>query len=268
MTKKYSGVYTPLVERLLAEERQKGSDKVKAVKTKLHQIYGAYAQDNAYKKAAKLLDVLEQSVGDTQSPALQEGSIEAQTPSFMDAAKKLLSLHASTKERLPYYPDFYDFIKEYTGPIESILDIGCGYNPFSAPLIPKTGLKYYYAYDIDIKAAELINRFFAILGLPPLAKCMDLAVHIPEDTADIAFICKLLPVLEAQSPGSGFRLVRGLNVRHLLITYPLKSLGGREKGMCKHYGAAFENALAKGELGRFTLVGQKQVGWEMLYLLT
>jgi len=257
MSKKYDRVHPPLIERLLAEEgHKKGPDSVKAVKTKLHQIYGAYTQDNAHKKAAKLLDEM-QSI---------EGIDSTQHP-YTEIANKLLSLHASTKERLPCYSEFYDFILEHTGQIESILDIGCGYNPFSIPLIPDANLKAYYAYDIDTKTAELINRFFIILGLPPLATCADLAITIPQDTADIAFMCKLLPVLEAQSPGSGFRLARGLNVRHLLITYPLKSLGGREKGMARHYTIAFERALVEGELGQFGLVSKKQVGQEMLYLL-
>jgi len=249
--KKYSSVYPPLIERLLEEEGQKkGLESVKSVKTKLHQIYGAFVQDNAHKKAAKLLD-----------------EMDAQSDSVTEIAKKLLSLHASTKERLPFYTKFYDFILEHTGPIESILDIGCGYNPFSIPLIPNTKLKSYHAYDIDTKVAKMLNHFFALLGLPSLAACADLAIHIPQDTADIAFMCKLLPVLETQSPGSGFKLARGLDVRHLLITYPLKSLGGREKGMSRHYSAAFEKALVEGELGQFVFIGQQPVGQEMLYLL-
>jgi len=258
MTKKYAGVYPPLVERLLTEEGQrKDPQKAKAVKTKLHQIYGAYTQDNGHKKAAKLLDELaEENVTQT--------------------AKSLLALHASTKERLPHYFEFYSFIQDHTGPIESILDIGCGYNPFSIPLIPliplmpldhNAELKSYHAYDIDTRVTELLNRFFTALGLPPLAACADLALHTPQDSADIALICKLIPVLEAQSPGSGFRLARGLNARYLLITYPLKSLGGREKGMAQNYTTTFERALAQGELGRFMLMDKGQVGQEMLYMM-
>ena len=92
-------------------------------------------------------------------------------------------------------------------------------------------------------------------------------MHTPPEQADIAFMLKLLPVLEAQSTGSGFRLARDLNVRHLVITYPLKSLGGREKGMARHYSVAFETALAEGQLGKFSLVCQRQIGPEMLYFL-
>jgi len=240
--KKYAGVYLPMVERLTKEQGD-----IKAVKTKLHQVYGAYTQENGHKKAAKLLDEMESHGVET-------------------TARSLLSLHASTKERLPFYDEFYSFILEHTGSIESILDIGCGYNPFSLPFIPAK-IKSYYAYDIDTRVADLINRFFALMGLPPLAKCADLAVEIPSDNADIAMMCKLLPVLETQAPGSGFNAAKSLNVKFLLITYPLKSLGGKEKGMAKHYNAAFEKALTKGQLEPFLPVAQTQIGQEMLCLL-
>ncbi|MCL2571186.1 MAG: hypothetical protein FWE11_02185 [Defluviitaleaceae bacterium] len=237
--KKYSGVYEPLIKRLSEENPD-----IKTVKTKLHQVYGAYTQDNAHKKAAKLLDNYDGAA----------------------TAMALLALHASTKERLPHYDDFYNFIFQYTGKVDSILDIGCGYNPFSLPLIPK--LQKYFAYDIDTRVADLLNRFFLYEDLPPKAKCADLAVEIPKDTADLALMCKLIPVLESQATGSGFLLARSLNVKHLLITYPLKSLGGREKGMEKNYTAAFEKAMEEGQLSSFTLVANQKVGSEILYLLT
>jgi len=246
MTKKYAGVYPPLIQRIQAEEEHKGSKHApKAVKTKLHQLYGAYTQDNAHKKALALLSDMENGI---------------------DVTHQLLSLHASTKERLGHYHEFYDFILNHTGPIESIMDIGCGYNPFSVNLI-QAAIKAYHAYDIDVRVADMLNRYFTILGLQPLAKCADLAVDFPEAQTDLALMCKLIPVLEAQAQGSGFRLARNLRVRYLLITYPLKSLGGREKGMAKHYATTFEKALTNGELGHLAPIAQKQIGRELLYLL-
>ena len=288
MTKKYAAVYQPLVERIQAESEKghkKGPSSAKATKTKLHQLYGAYTQDNAHKKAAAIISALEESC----AHIIRAGDDKA------GAAVSLLSLHASTKERLPHYARFYNFILSHTGPVESILDIGCGYNPFSVPRLLDAlasaaevacldtgepaqagrmavspclfGLKAYHAYDIDTRVADLINRFLVCMSLPPLAQCADLAVHIPTQQADLALMCKLIPVLEAQAPGSGYRLARELNVRHLLITYPLKSLGGREKGMTKHYAARFEQAMESGELGKFELTAQCRTGTEMLYLL-
>ena len=249
MTKKYSAVHPPLIERLM-EENKAAPDKIKAVKTKLHQLYGAYTQDNAHKKANAIITTLESELTDIQSAALQ-----------------LLALHASTKERLPSYTAFYDFILQHTGQVESIMDIGCGYNPFSIPLIPNKTLQIYHAYDIDTRTADLINRYFKCLNLPPNAQCTDLAVHTPPQQADLALILKLLPVLEAQAPGSGYKLARSLNTRYLLISYPLKSLGGREKGMTKNYSTAFEKALSDGVLGNVELLNQQQIGNELIYLL-
>ncbi|MCL2378473.1 MAG: hypothetical protein FWC77_05020 [Defluviitaleaceae bacterium] len=283
MTKKYAAVYKPLVERLQAEtekEQKKKPDNIKAVKTKLHQLYGAYTQDNAHKKAAAIISALEERRKQDNPSTSERANV---CPQYVnEAAVSLLPLHASTKERLPHYAGFYEFILSHTGPVESILDIGCGYNPFSIPLMagawagrfdnegqsPAAKLKTYHAYDIDTRVADLINRFLVCLSLPPLANCADLAVHVPPHRADIALMCKLIPVLEAQAPGSGFKLARELSARHLLITYPLKSLGGREKGMAKHYAAAFEKALNDGELGEYSCVGQKCIGNEMLYLLS
>ena len=332
--KKYSAVYRPLVERLQAEaekSHKKSPEIIKAVKTKLHQLYGAYTQDNAHKKAAAIISTLEAETNlhilcpsldlsrnatapslrgaerrsnpgssykkplDCFANARKDGGPAGQHSSAPDlrqlseaktAATALLSLHASTKERLPHYTQFYQFIISHTGPVETILDIGCGYNPFAIPFIQdgafphsisepreahppsaRSGLKSYHAYDIDIKTAALINRFFTCLRLPPLASCADLAVQTPSHQADLALMCKLIPVLEAQAPGSGFKLARELNARYLLITYPLKSLGGREKGMAKHYTANFEKAMAAGELGKFSLTAQTQAGDEILYLL-
>ena len=289
MAKKYAGVYPPLIERLLTEEGHK-KDPDKAVKTKLHQIYGAYIQANAYKKSAAILKSLVEydfpGGHPTGNPNNLMAEMERAHYGRLATVNTLLALHASTNERLPYYFDFYDFILRQTGQVASIMDIGCGYNPFSLPYIeavwahitkahcsksdppdPRIDLEAYYAYDIDTRVADLINRFFYEMDLPQYAKCADLVEYIPPEQADIALMLKLLPVLEAQSPGSGFRLARELNARYLVITYPLKSLGGREKGMEQHYSAIFEKALADGELGKFTPVSQQQIGPEMLYLL-
>jgi len=273
MTKKYAAVHPPLITRLQAEaekSHKKSPDAIKAVKTKLHMLYGAYTQNNAHKKAAAIISALEESIQVKKANALEGVACSLATElleSYGCVAKTLLSLHASTSERLPHYTEFYDFMLKHTGPVGSVLDVGCGYNPFSIPLIPGDIPQAYYAYDIDTKVAELLNRFFKQFGLPQQAKCADLASFIPQEQADIGLLCKLLPVLEAQITGSGFALASGLNVCHLLITYPLKSLGGREKGMAKHYTESFEAALAEGKLGKFSPVAKDIIGDEMLFLL-
>jgi 16S rRNA (guanine(1405)-N(7))-methyltransferase len=257
--KKYANLHPPLVARIAAEE-SKQKDPEKAVKTRLHRLYGAYTQPNAHKKAGAVLDAWEAS--GAASPAPTEA---------------LLRLHASTRERLPYYTELYAFILNHTDPPASILDVGCGFNPFSLPilfsLMPVNRLHTYHAYDIDVQQAALLNRFFIRHSLPPTAGCLDLAVQTPDVEVDLALMFKLLPVLEAQSPAvsgtaaGGFRLASRLKARHLAITYPLKSLGGNEKGMERNYRHAFETALNAGQLSPFTLLTEKRIGTEWVYIL-
>jgi 16S rRNA (guanine(1405)-N(7))-methyltransferase len=235
-------IYAPLVARIVAEESGK-KDPLKAAKTRLHQMFGAYVQGNAHKKAAQLLK----------------------------NEKEILNLHASTKERLPFAKEFYEFIAAQicACEIKTILDLGCGFNPFAIPIMPRVltqNLEAYHAYDIDLRTKEILNNFFALHGLPPLAKCADLAAETPRETADIAFMFKLLPVLEAQRASRGFELANSLNANFLVISYPLKSLGGREKGMEKNYSAAFENAIANGLLNNFLTIASKRIGNELVYV--
>ena len=83
--KKHSTLYTPLVERIYKE-------KEKAAKTHLHQIHGAYVQPNALKKAEKHLNEL------------------AANPHQNEIIKSILKLHASTNERLNFYPAFFEYV--------------------------------------------------------------------------------------------------------------------------------------------------------------
>jgi len=247
---KYKMLHPPLVERIYEEETRKNAKGgEKAVKTRLHQMFGAYVQGNAHKKALTLLTELE----------------NGKCPK--DTAAAIMALHASTKERLPHVEEFYGFIGQHVNDIKTIMDLGCGFNPFSIPFLPSYELEAYYSYDIDMRTKDLINRFFAHLGLPPTAACADLAVDCPTEKVDLSLMCKLVPVLEAQAAGRGFKLARHLNTKYLVITYPLKSLSGREKGMGKNYAAQFEKAMAEMALGRFVLVNFKEIGNELVYLL-
>ena len=247
---KYNMLYPPLVERIYAEESRKGGkDCEKAVKTRLHQMFGAYVQGNAHKKAAALLQKLEAG------------------KDIKEISAAIMALHASTKERLPHLDAFCEFVTRHIGTVETIMDLGCGFNPFSVPYWVEYNIKTYYAYDIDTRTKDLLNRFFTYLSLPCTADCADLAVETPSHKVDLALICKLLPVLEAQAHGRGFELARQQNAKFLVITYPLKSLGGREKGMGRNYAAQFEKAQAEGALGVYSLIASKEIGSELAYVL-
>jgi 16S rRNA (guanine(1405)-N(7))-methyltransferase len=247
---KYNMLYPPLVERVYEEEKRKGAKNFeKAVKTRLHQMFGAYVQGNAHKKTLLLLQELENG------------------KDVKETSAAIMALHASTKERLPHIENFCQFITAHTGQVESILDLGCGFNPFSIPFWNLRNLKVCYAYDIDTRTKDLLNRFFSFINLPPLGKCADLVTETPAENVDLTLMCKLVPVLESQIAGRGFELARLQNTKFLVITYPLKSLCGKEKGMGKNYASQFEKALAGNALGDYMPVEFKEIGNELVYVL-
>jgi len=231
-SKKYAYLHRGLVERVCEEVSFKyGSDKerLKAVKNILHSMFGAYFPAGNYKKAVKLLD----------SP------------------DELLQLHASTKERFSTLGEFYDFIFGVTGKVDSVLDIGCGLNPFTLGYFPQVP-KEYHALDIDSRIAELNNSYFRRLGLPELAGCWDIVSGSPKITVDVAFLFKLLPLIPPERRAA---VLDEIDARFIVVTYPTKSLGGREKGMKSFYSVAFE------EIAGSRIIARKGIGNELVFVV-
>jgi len=240
-SKKYKHLYEPLILRICEAEYDKypsTKERVKAVKNLLHSIYGAYLQGDIFKKAEKFLE-------------------EA------DGISKILALHTSTKERMANNAKLYNFIFDCTGRVESLLDIGCGFNPFSISYFPDKGsfIKKYYALDIDRRMADLINRYFLHIGLPPLADCFDIAGGPPDISADLAFLFKVLPVAERQGKNAAKLLLRGINTKYIAVTYPTKSLSGKSKGMYKSYTDNFR------EINCYRLIGEAEIGNEIVFVV-
>ena len=265
--KKYGGLHMPLVERITQEE-QHGINPDKAVKTRLHQIYGAYVQPNGNKKAEALINQIGEMLA---SPAKHElatkGSAGPGPAKICEGIiYKLLKLHSSTNERLPYYNDFYDFVFSHIGAVDKILDLGCGFNPFSLPFLPQKPTEY-YAVDIDIHTKDLLNDFFETMHLPKHATCEDLETVTPQVNVDLALMLKLFPVLRANSPGRAYNLANGLNATWLVVSFPTKSLGGKKKGMEANYAAGFYDALSKNALGKFNLIAETAIGNELIFLM-
>ena len=255
-SKKYTTLYKPMVLRICEEEYPKyanDKERIKGIKNTLHAMYGAYVTPDIYKKANKLLDTFITEQQESEKQAI---------------LNKILSLHASTKERMRHLSAFYDFIFDTIGPIESVLDIGCGFNPFTLSYFHKnTGIiSKYYALDIDNRISDLNNRYFTSLGMPALASCADVAADTPRICADTAFLFKLLPLIERQSKGRSAKLLKEIKAKYLVVTYPTKSLSGKKKGMPDFYSAAFEDVME--EIGQNISVCVKQeIGNELVYVL-
>lgn len=238
---KYRSVSTDLVRTIAGQQlgkRQNTKETIKAIKNKLHQVGGAYQSGKeAY---AQWLSEL--------NAALQSSNREA----LLATCRRIMSHHTSTKERLPILDQFYRTIFANLPPVSSIIDVACGLNPLALPWMPLAPGTTYAAYDIYADMIDFLNGFFTLLKqqepapIQGQAQVRDVLSSCPTEQADVALILKTIPCLEQVDKAAGSQLLRTLNARHLVVSFPIHSLGGRHKGMPTNYESHFRE-LVKGE---------------------
>ncbi len=138
----------------------------------------------------------------------------------LELHNKLLSLHKSTKERLPYYKQIY---KRILGGEKSILDLGSGFNIFSYPYIGRD-VKY-YAGDLNV---DFINKYMKIKNIKGKAFKVDLfnVKNLPR--ADVCFLFKILDSIDVKGHKNSENLIKKINCKKIVVSFPLKTLKKRE----------------------------------------
>jgi 16S rRNA (guanine(1405)-N(7))-methyltransferase len=122
----------------------------------------------------------------------------------------------------------------------------------------------YHACDIDQRLMAAVNLFLKKLGRPETAQCQDILTGLPTITADVVLLLKSLPCLEQQERGAGITLLRAITARHIIVSFPLESLGGRHKGMRATYDRKMMEIIA----GVQFPVHRLELGREVFYVLT
>ena len=245
-------LYRPFLERIYAEQSakyKKDKDKIKAAKTKLHQAYGAYYSEKNIESAKLLIEI-----GGALPPL----------------SEKLVKLSASSSERAGFAREFYAFIFDALPceKIRSILDMGCGFNPFFLPYMadmsPKADIEAYFAIDIGVNLISLVNRYFVLAGLPEHGFCMDIISEIPDQTADLAFLFKIIPTLEHDKKGRGFEIMEQLKCKYTAVSFPTKTLGGKDINMADNYANFFEKNINR---QKFAILDTHLFPGELVYVL-
>lgn len=230
--RKYAQIAPALVTRLCQDVVNKGLQGKKAVKevrNKLHQVGGAYFTHLPdYCKAIGTLDLLP---ADLRSPEIRQFCV------------KLMRLHASTAERLPVLEDFFRICLEPIGPVSSILDLACGLTPLAIPWMPLADDFSYTACDIYLDMLDLIDTFFKHFDIKGNAFPCDLVSGPPQKKAQLAFLLKTIPCLEQLDKNIGTMLLEKVDADHILVSFPARSLGGRNKGMPEFYRTHFHDLV-------------------------
>ena len=202
---------------------------VKATKNKLHQISGAYFRGRPkYKLWLK---------------KLEEANKKNDKNNFENICIDIMGFHSSTQERIEILDRFYRDIFSQLPPIHSILDVACGLNPLSIPWIPISNSVLYFAYDINKDLIEFLNRFMDIVNIQGYAEVRDVLFNPPQIKADLALILKTLPCFDQIDRSATLRILDKINAGYIIISFPVKSLGGKEKIMIKNYTTRFKELI-------------------------
>ena len=257
-SQKYAAISEAMIRSIGLRElaaRRNLKEAIKATKNKLHQVAGAYLDarlpyDEWLALLAAAADDRRPTTDDRQTTiddeALSNSVLGTQSSALAQACLAIMRHHASTRERLPILESFYASTLASLGPVRSVLDLACGLNPLALPWMPLAPDASYYACDIYADMIAFLNGFFAQAGIRGQACVCDLAAGAPDEQADLALVLKALPPLDQQTKHAGRDLLRALNVRHILVSFPAHSLGGRGKGMAENYEQRFR-ALADAE---------------------
>ena len=240
-SRKYSSICSAVVRRIAARElaaHPARKEALKATRGRLHQAGGAFlSQQPDYVGWLGLLSAA-------------QGSAEP----LRVACRTILANQSSTRERLPILDTFYRTVLAEIDPPHTILDVACGLGPLAIPWMALPADAVYYACDMYADLVAFLNRAFPLLGVRGQAWAGDVAgkwVLAADDApdlsspVDLALVLKAIPCLEQADRSAGQRLLDGLPARNVLVSFPLRSLGGAQKGMRRTYEARMDS-LVKG----------------------
>ncbi len=190
----------------------KSRELVKSIRSRLHQIGGAYLPVNLNP--------------DSFSSELTALPHNINSPEIQAFCHKQMEQHASTKERLPLLDHFFKDILGDLPTIRSVLDLACGLTPLSLPWIPLHPEATYTAVDMYQRLAESLQIFFDHSAFHGQAVAADIITYPLDQPRDVVFLLKTLPCLEQQGKGFAGELLNRVQAKTIVISYPLRTLGG------------------------------------------
>lgn len=231
-----------LIARIGRDElatRRSFKEAVKATKSRLHQVHGAF-------QAGKVdydgwLARLREARGEAGTPLydLRDGP-----PAFAAQSLHVMARHASTAERAPILDRFYSTLLPALPAVRTVLDLGCGLHPLAIPWMGLQPGTRYLGYEIDAAQVAFLNAYLALAGISGCVQVRDVHAEPPAEEADLALALKLLPTLDRLGHDGGAALLAALRVPYLVASFPDRTLGGHAKGMGRQYEARFTALVA------------------------
>ncbi len=152
-----------------------------------------------------------------------------------NSTQKFLKSHLSTYERINFYESLYNEIENITGKIEKVVDLACGLNPLSYPLLKD--LKYAFCADINQEEIDFIKQVLdknkkieSDVQLLDLTKNESLnLIDIKSKNTDCCLLFKALDSLESIKRGTSRELIKKINSKFIVVSFSNKTISGKNK---------------------------------------
>lgn len=211
---KYRRIHVDTVVDVVRQETEhatSNADLERRARLKLHRITANYL---ATAPAARVLRGVDE--------ALRAGPAE-----LRDWCRAALAGHFSTAERLPDLDQFYPRVFALTGPATTVADLACALNPLTVPWLRDVTDARYLGYDLNTSYVDIGSAFLARAGLDGEVQHRDVLVQPSKLDADVALLLKTYHCIEDRRPGAALRLVEELAVPRVVVSFPVRGVGGR-----------------------------------------
>ena len=83
------------------------------------------------------------------------------------------------------------------------------------------------------------------MGVRGTAESRDVIADCPHDEVDVALVLKAIPCLEQLDKRAGDILLDTIKARHIVVSFPTRTVGGRNVGMTNNYDVRFNDLIAQ-----------------------
>lgn len=240
---KYRALDRAFVERIVTDSMTGRSPRLaeKEARSRLHQAYGAFLAGRPARAVARAC-----------------AEVEAEPGRHPEAWRDAMRAHRSTVERAPHLERFGELVGQWCGTVTSVVDIAGGLGALMIPWLPIDPGGSYRAIDIDADVAAALGGLDRTMPVDVRAECIDVVGDAPAVEADLCLLLKAVPTFEAQRAGASTDAIARITARHVILSFPCRSLGGR-----RQYGVDPRELAGDAVAGtRFVVVADERLGDE------
>jgi 16S rRNA (guanine(1405)-N(7))-methyltransferase len=182
----------------------------------------------------------------------------------------MLNIHLSTKERKSAYEEIFTTLIDKTCTPTSILDIGCGFNPFAAEILFSITKKKitYHATDISKDDTDFLQKYLNISSAMT-AKSEAFPCDASKETehvkltapTDWCLLLKALDPIEESNENISYKLIPMIQSKWIIASFPTITIS--QKPMRNKRRSWFEKVLNRQELEFETV----EIANELFYII-